>query len=206
MKMNKQIYIIIFFLIFICCKSNQKKEVINEFMVVDSIQNSKKESIDSETFIKIDSTNKVKNNLLIHGELTQSELDKYYPKILDTIKDIRIIGSEKIDLNPGNGILVSLLHNTGTFDQMIICTHNNNFDLIDQLYIGKATDFDNGKSHTIEYTIYNNEIIFNQVDWGYVTKNNEEEIDTVKYEKLNISINKSGEIKYKKTILKNGHK
>jgi len=204
--MNKQIYIVIFSLIFIGCNSNKKNEIDNELIVVDSVQNPKNESIDNEIFTKVDSIIKEQNNLPIHGELNRAELTKYYPKILDTIKDLRIIGSEKIDLNPGNGILVSLLHNTGTFDQMIICTHNNNFDLIDHLYIGKATDFDNGTSHTIDYSINNNEIIFNQVDWGYVTKNNEEEIDTVKYEKLNISINKNGRIKYKKTMPNNGYK
>ena len=195
--MNKQIYIAIFSLIFIGCNSNKKKEIDNELIVVDSVVNSKKESIDNEIFIQLDSINKEQNNLPIHGELNRAELAKYYPNILDTIKDLRIIGSEKINLNPGNGILVSLLHNTGTFDQMIICTHNKEFDLIDNLYIGKATDFDNGKSHTIEYTIKNdNEIIFNQTDWEYVKKDNEEEIEPVKKEKMSISINENGIIKH----------
>lgn len=197
--MKKQIYITILSLIFVCCNSNIKKDNENELVVLDSVQNQKNDSMNDDFFL-IEDTIKKEQNLPIHGKLNRTELAKYYPKILDTIKDLGIVGSEKIDLNQGNGILVSLLHNTGTFDQMIICTHNKNFDLIDQLYIGKATDFDNGKSHTIDYFINNNEIIFNQVDWGYVTKNKEEEIDTIKFEKLNISINKNGRIKFKKTM------
>ena len=127
-------------------------------------------------------------------------MNEYYPKVTDTIRDLRIIGSEKIDLKIGNGILVSLLHNTGTFDQMIICTHNKNLDLIDNLYIGKATDFDNGKSHTIEYSIKDKkEIIFTQIDWGYVG----EEIEPVKKEKMSITINEKGKIK--KTMPNNSY-
>jgi len=129
-------------------------------------------------------------------------LNKYYPKVTDTIRDLGIIGSEKIDLNPGNNIIVSLLHNTGTFDQMIICTHNKDFALVDNLYIGKATDFDNGKSHTIEYHIKDkNEIIFTQIDWGYVG----DEIEPVKKENMSITINENGQIKHKKTMPNNGY-
>lgn len=195
--MNKQFYIFIFSLTLICCNSNKKKDLDNELIIINSVQNPKNESTDYNNFVKVDTINKEQNNLPIHGELNRNDLSKYYPRITDTIKDLRIIGSEKIDLNPGNGITVSLLHNTGTFDQMIICTHNKNFDLIDNLYIGKATDFDNGKSHTIEYSIKNNnEIIFNQIDWGYVG----EEIEPIKKEKTRIKINEIGQIKHKKTM------
>ncbi|EDP94172.1 hypothetical protein U8527_11355 [Kordia algicida OT-1] len=200
--MNKKIYLVTFLLTFICCNSNKNKDVDNKLIVTDSIKIQKNESIANNNFIKVDSINKEQNDLPIHGELNQIDLTKYYPKITDTIKDLRIIGSEKINLNPGNGILVSLLHNIGTFDQMVICTHNKDFDLIDNLYIGKATDFDNGKSHTIEYSIKNsNEIIFNQIDWAHVG----EKIEPIKKEKLNVSINKKGQIQHKKIILNNAN-
>ncbi len=149
---------------------------------------------------KIDSTNQELQILPIHGELDRDDLAKYYPKVADDIKDIRIFGSEKIDLNSGNEILVSLLHNTGTFDEIIICTHNKKLVLIDHLYIGKATDFDNGKSHTIESEINQHEIIFHQVDWGFVKNGNEEEIDTIKYEKWMVSIRNDGRIIHHRTL------
>lgn len=196
--MKKLIYITIFSLLFICCNSDKKKNIYKDSLKVNSILIG--EDSLNDNLIKIDSTNKEVTILPIYGELNRVNLVKYYPKITDTIKDLRIIRSEKLNLKPGNGILVSLLHNTGTFDQMIICTHDKNLDLIDKLYIGKATDFDNGKSRTIEYiVINNNEIVFNQVDWGFVKKNSEEEIDTVKYERLKIKINNNGRIKYNKT-------
>ena len=197
--MKKEIYIILISVLFIYCNSNKKKEIDKELLIVDSIQNSINKIPETETAIEQHNIEIKQSNSPIHGELTQANLDKYYPKITDTIKELRIIGSQKTDLNPGNDIIVSLLQNTGTFNQMILCTHNKNLDLIDHLYIGKATDFDNGKSHTIDYsTLNNNEIIFNQIDWGYVTKDKEEEIDTVSYEKWNISIAKNGQIKLKK--------
>ncbi len=199
MNFKKQIYIVFLSLVFVSCNSNKNKDIGNELIVTDSVQSLKKESIDNSNFVKVDSVNKKPNKLPIHGKLNRDDLAKYYPKITDTIQDLRIIGSEKINLNPGNEILVSLLHNTGTFDQMILCTHNKKFELIDNLYIGKATAFDNGKSRTIEFSVINeNKVVFEIVDWGYVKKDNEEEIEPVKKERLSISINEKGLIKYKK--------
>lgn len=183
------------------CKSNENNESTKE---IDSLLTTEiKKAQPMESNIKKDDSKKGQYILPIHGELNQQNLNKYYPKVTDTIRDLRIIGSEKIDLNSGNNIIVSLLHNTGTFDQMIICTHNKDFDLVDNLYIGKATDFDNGKSHTIEYHIKDkNEIIFTQIDWGYVG----DEIEPVKKENMSITINENGQIKHKKTMPNNGYK
>jgi hypothetical protein len=204
--MKKLIYITIFSLVFTSCNSNKKQNIDKNSSDNNSVLVNENNSIDSDNLIKGNSTNKGLNISPIHGELNKENLAKYYPNITDTIKDLRIIGSEKINMKPENGISVSLLHNTGTFDQMIICTHNKKNELIDNLYIGKATDFDNGKSHTIEYLVINdNEIVFNQVDWGFMEKDNEEEIDTVRYERLNIKINKNGRIKYNKTIPNKGY-
>ena len=198
--MNKLIIYGFILITAIGCKSNENNESTNEVDSLETAEIKNTKPIESE-IIKGDSK-KEQYIFPIHGKLNQQNLNKYYPKVTDTIRDLRIIGSEKIDLKIENGILVSLLHNTGTFDQMIICTHNKNLDLLDNLYIGKATDFDNGKSHTIEYSIKNqNEIIFTQIDWGYVG----EEIEPVKKEKISITINESGEIKYKKTMPNNGY-
>ena len=69
--------------------------------------------------------------------------------------------------------------------------------IFNDLYIGKSNDFDNGNSHTIDYTLLNNnKVVFNKVNWGY-KKDNEKEIDTIKHEKLNISISNEGFIEYK---------
>ncbi|MFC4740931.1 hypothetical protein ACFO3U_13090 [Flavobacterium ponti] len=193
--MSRQITFGLILILAIGCKSNENNEFTKEIDSLQTTEIKKAEPIESE--IKKDDTKKRQYILPIHGELNQQNLNKYYPKVTDTIEDLRIIGSEKIDLNLGNNIIVSLLHNTGTFDQMIICTHNKDFNLIDNLYIGKATDFDNGKSHTIEYNIKDkNKIIFTQTDWAYVG----EEIQPVKIENMSITINENGQIKHMKTM------
>lgn len=133
------------------------------------------------------------NTLPIHGELNQKQVKKYYPQILDTIKDLRIIGSEPVDIQSTTDIYVSMLHNTGTFDQMFLCTHNKKFNLLDCYYVGTSTMFD-GASHTIEYKkVGDDRLEFHHVDWGYV-KN---EIDTTKYQKYMLTVTKTGKIEKK---------
>ncbi len=52
--------------------------------------------------------------------------------------------------------------------------------------------FDNGRSHTIFFNITpNNELEFHHTDWGYV---NQEDIDTLKYEKKVFKMNVNGKI------------
>ncbi len=189
--MNKVFYLLFLSLTFTFC--NSKKEQDTEKLIVNGKEDLKIES-------KVDSISE--SDLPIYGIIDSIKLAKYFPNTTDTIKDLRIIGCEKIDLKNENEILISLLHNTGTFDQMILCTHDKKLKLIDHLYIGKATSFDNGKSHTIDYFLNgNDEIVFNQVDWGYVYNHEgEENIDTIKFVQQNITITKSGEIKSTKTI------
>lgn len=181
-RINKRMYIAVVLLVFIACNSNKKQDTSINLSVIDSILSGEKENL-----------NTALNTLPIHGKINRDKLVRYYPGITDTIKYLGVLSSEKVNLNPANGVVVSLLQNTETYNQLILCTHNKNFELIDNLYIGKATDFDNGKSHTINYSVISsNEITFDQVDWGYVKKDNEEEIDTVKYERWNIRINNKG--------------
>jgi len=129
-----------------------------------------------------------------HGELSQTTIDRYYPNLLDTIQDKRIIGAQPIDLETDGNYFVSMLHNTGTFDQMILCTHDSNYVLVDHFYVGKATMFDT-KSHTIEFQkVSNRDLEFHHVDWGYVNKKGEDEIDTLKYRNYILRITEFGKI------------
>jgi hypothetical protein len=135
-------------------------------------------------------------SLPIHGELDKHQIELYYPNILDTVKDPRIIGAEYLTYNREQEIYTSMLYNSGTFDQLFVCTHNRNFSLLNSYYIGKATQFD-GTSHTINYKIINDSsIVFHHVDWGYVKKKNalEIEIDTTHYYSYKLTISKSGKI------------
>ncbi len=187
----------------ISCNSNKKQDKNTDSILVDSSETYGTNSTDTSRLKEIEVVESDVRASPIHGDLTPASLAKYYPNITDTIKQKANISSQKLDLNPGNGISVSLLHNTAVSDQMFLCTHDKKFNLLDRLYIGKSTDFDDGKSHTIETKIINkNEIVFEQIDWGYIKKGEEEEIDTVKHEKWVVRIDKDGMIKNKITVLK----
>lgn len=192
MKTLTAILILIFLIILGC--TNETKTTSNT-----SKLKSDKIFIDSAMQYKTpDSTqnpNEVKYNYLpIHGALNQKQIDRYYPKILDTITDRRIIGANQIDIKNNKGIYVSMLHNTGTFDQMFLCTHDNKFNLLNTYYIGTSTMFDK-KSHTIEYKIISDDKLeFHHVDWGYVKENDENEIDTLNYRKYILTITNTGKI------------
>lgn len=122
--------------------------------------------------------------------------ETFYSGILDTIADLRITTANKIPMSPGNQILVTILMNTGTFEQMFLCTHDSNSIPIDAHYIGKSTMWDNGSSHTIERKILNNNSIeFNHVQYGLVVKNGVREEDTVRHFVEAISIDENGLIK-----------
>lgn len=82
----------------------------------------------------------------------------------------------------------------GTFDQMFLCTHDKGFNLLDKFYIGTSTMFDK-TSHTIDYKLTSkNQLEVHHVDYGYVERNNEYEIDTLKYRKYQLTISTNGKI------------
>ena len=128
------------------------------------------------------------------GRLDSIKKNRYYPALTDTIKEIATLFSQKVDMNPGNGIIVTMLHNGGTFNQMIFCTHDNAYNLIDSYYVGKSTMFD-GASHTIRYNLIDNSNIkFEHVDWGYTHKDYSGEIDTINYYNYILEVNSTGRI------------
>jgi hypothetical protein len=86
--------------------------------------------VDKKTISLIENKT-VTDTLPIHGELSKQQLQKYYPKITDTIKDLSIIFSEPLNTQQATDIYTSMLHNSGTFDQMFLCTHDKNFNLLD---------------------------------------------------------------------------
>jgi len=156
-------------------KSNETKL---KSLETEKVDQNKMETLFKDSIItKSDEAEEI-DVLPIHGILNRENLFRYYPGVTDTFTDLRITASEKIELNPGDGIIVSMFHNGGAFDQMFICTHDSTLKLIDYLYIGKARDFDKS-SHTINYKIRSaNSLEFDQVDWGFVKKDEELEIDT----------------------------
>ena len=123
------------------------------------------------------------------------DFDKYYPGILDTIKLRRITTANKVKLNPGNGIIVSILINSGTFEQMFLCTHDSTSKLIDSYYIGTSTMYDNRKAYNIEKKILNQSTIqFHHTDLEEINKNGVWEMDTLNYDIKTASIDSTGHI------------
>ena len=193
--MNKLIYISIVLLLILACNSNKEHSAENEASNFDITKISIEVSEPNSALNIIANAENQVSSSPIHGQISQDLLIKYFPGITDTIKDLRIFGSERIGMNPGNGIIVSILHNTGTFDQMILCTHDSSLNLIDNYYIGEATMFDK-TSHTIEYDVIDESTLgFDHFDWGNVKEGNEFEIDTVNIERYSIRINEQGKIK-----------
>ncbi len=145
-----------------------------------------------------DSTNTqiIENKLPLHGGLNQKQVDQYYPGILDTIQKKRLFGADPVDMMRTSNINVSMLQNAGTSNQMFLCTHDKNFQLLDSYYIGTSTMFD-GTSHSIEYEkISEDQLKFRHVDYGYVTITDlyNDEIDTLKYWEYVLAITKDGKI------------
>lgn len=132
------------------------------------------------------------NSIPFNKELSKKQLKEFYPNITDTIKKPILFSAEKLEMKPSNNVFVTLLHNQGAFDEIFICTHDRSNKIIDKKFIGIATDFDKGKSHTIEKKIINNNvIIFEHIDWGYVNQN---DIDTIRFRKNILMITNSGRI------------
>ena len=118
--------------------------------------------------------------------------EKIFPGITDTIIDKRIFIASKIGTIGKTNTTISILNNTGTFEQMFLCTHNKDNKLVDSYYIGKSTMWD-GSSHVIEKEIVNDSTLkFHHCDFGYNTSN---EIDTIKYYSEIVLIQNNGMIK-----------
>ncbi|MEL6732245.1 MAG: hypothetical protein AAFP83_14040 [Bacteroidota bacterium] len=195
--MKKLTYIVIMTFLCVHCNTETKESRPTHTPPSNMIEGKEAHIIKSPISVECDSAKEVIHQSPIHGIISRERLARYFPGITDTIKDLRIMGSEKINLQTEHGVIVSMLHNTGTFDQMILCTHDSNLTLIDNLYIGKATDFDR-TSHTIEYEITADNLLkVEQVDWGFVKKGDDFEIDTVGYESYSIRVDDKGKIKKK---------
>ncbi|MEO5910238.1 MAG: hypothetical protein ABIP95_05080, partial [Pelobium sp.] len=195
---NLLLIIPILFLMVISCTSNKKNDKNIDSITIDSSDLDENNLVDTNVLIKPDTSKTSINDLPIYGELNKIIVAKYYPNITDTIKSLFNLSAHKLDLNPGNGILVGMLFNSAVSSQLFLCTHDSKLNLIDQLYIGEATDFDGGTSHTIKTKIINkNKITFDQIDWGYV---NNDDVDTIGHQIWNVHIDKNGLIKNKITV------
>lgn len=189
-------------LTFSCTGDNNSTKDTYQVSTTDTTENTETNQVASgEQLERIESIkthfDSLNNNLPLHGALNQKQIDSYYPDMLDTIRDRRIIGAEPIDLMPNSTFHVTMLHNTGTFDQMFLCTHDHDFNLLDSYYIGTATQFDR-TSHTIEYKKINDtKLEFHHVEWGWVNKDGEDEIDTLSYDKYTLTIDETGKINKK---------
>ncbi|MEM6802738.1 MAG: hypothetical protein AAF696_15120, partial [Bacteroidota bacterium] len=106
----------------------------------------------------------------------------------------RVLGASRVELYPDKGIIVSLLHNSGTFDEMILCTHDQELNLIDHFYIGKSTAFDSS-SHTIDYEIIDeNTLRLYTANWVGTYENEGYEVQLVDNDSYLLTINEDGDI------------
>ena len=138
-----------------------------------------------------------KEKLSLHGKLDKEALAKYYPNILNEHGQNGNFYAERIAVTNNQGVIVSLLQFVDSYTRYFLSTHNKYFESIDSFYIGTTTDFDNGKSETINFEILKDSImVFNKVIWGITDSNKQETIDTLAHEITTISISNKGKIHY----------
>ena len=94
----------IFILLFVSCNTVMK-ESHTEQITSSNIDEIKRDVSSKNPIVsKPDLTQEMADKLPIHGKISKEKLALYFPGITDTIKDLRIIGSEKINLKTENGI------------------------------------------------------------------------------------------------------
>ncbi|WP_268034837.1 hypothetical protein [Algoriphagus sp. PAP.12] len=161
-------------------------------------------SIDIEGKNPPDSQKKTNQDstLPLHGLLDNEAVATYYPEILSEFDFNGNFDSKRIALTNDNEAILSLLKHTDSNSDYFLYSHDQNFKVIDSFYIGKAMDFDNGKSLTIDYkTSKDNSLVFNKVTWGSDLQDNQDDIDTLSHESIVLQVNQKGELEY--SILKN---
>ncbi|WP_186754064.1 hypothetical protein [Echinicola salinicaeni] len=135
--------------------------------------------------------------LPLHGLLDKEALAKYYPILSNECNSMGNFYGQRIALTNDQEDILSLVNRTDSFTEYYLYSHNKDFKAIDSFYLGKAMDFDNGKSVTIDYEIIKDKsIVFTKVIWGSVYQNNEEVIDTLTQETITIQVNPKGELEY----------
>lgn len=140
--------------------------------------------------------------LPFHGVLDIKAVAKYYPEILTEFDSIGNFFAQRIPMPNDRAGILSLLRRTDSYTDYFLYTHDQDFKTMDSFYLGKAMDFDQGKSVTIEYEINpDSSISFHKVVWGPVLQNKEETIDTLSHETILLRVNQSGNLEY--TISKN---
>lgn len=133
----------------------------------------------------------------IHGALDAEALNTFYPTVLSENGEMGNIYAEPVDLPNKHGAFVSLLRETKGSQKTFLCTHSKSLDFIDAFYVGKTSDFDNGKSQTIEYkTMEDSTLVFDKVVWGIVEGQQEETIDTLAHEVISFQVNQKGALVY----------
>ncbi|MBN3581922.1 SH3 domain-containing protein [Algoriphagus aestuarii] len=184
----------------VCGEINFFRE--GEYVKLETLKNLS--SVHLETQDLPDSVNQTNNpiKLPFHGVLDIETVATYYPEILTEFDSIGNFFAQRIPISNNRGSILSLLRHTYSYTDYFLYAHDEDFQSIDFFYLGKAMDFDNGKSVTIDYEIIaDTSISFNKVVYGSILRNKEESIDTIAHEITTIQINKNGTLGY--TISKN---
>lgn len=192
----------------ICGEINYFKE--GEFYKIDSLsnlvyvsgnpkpsKNLEKSTVENNVQAPDEINENQEETLPLHGTLDNEALTKYYPKVLNEYEHLGSFFAEKVDLPTNNEAIASLLQHTYTFTDYFLYTHSIGLEPIDVFHIGKATDFDQGKSVTIEHTVnQDSTVVFNEVVWGFVKQNQEETIDSLAHKTITFRLSDKGNIDY----------
>jgi hypothetical protein len=122
--------------------------------------------------------------------ISDEDIKRYFPNVIDTIVEKRQIVATRFREKPWPTIQLSTIRNTGTFEQIFLCTHDSTLQLIDSYYVGKARDMD-GTSEGIEYKLLDKRnLYFEHIVWI----DNFETIDSLPHKRYTLHITEKGEI------------
>lgn len=172
-----------------------KAEALSELKTIKPVKKSQETAEQYHAQVLEERKEIQEEKLPLHGVLDKEAVAKYYPGALDAYGPNGNFYAERIPLTNNNGDIISLLHHIESSTDFELYTHNNDLEFILRFKLGKATDFDQGKSVTIDYNIQaDSSIVFNEVIWGTTDSQEEETIDTLAHKIVTIRITDKGEI------------
>ncbi|WP_297335029.1 hypothetical protein [Algoriphagus sp.] len=179
----------------VCGEINFFKE--GEHVKVDKLEDLNSVHIATQNLLDLTQKTNYAIKFPFHGVLDTEAVAKYYPEILNEFDSIGNFFAQRIPLSHDRAGILSLLQRTDYHTDYFLYTHDQDFKAIDFFYVGKAMDFDQGKSVTIAYELNtDSSISFHKVLWGPVLQNREETIDTLSHETILLRVNQSGKLEY----------
>jgi hypothetical protein len=189
---NKYFYVLAYIMFgsLISSCGDNKSQLNSMVAAADSTAFEKEDSLTTEISNLKEDTLGLEVPFLEDWWISDEEIKRYFPNVIDTIAERRQIVATRFREKPWPTIQLSTIRNTGTFEQIFLCTHDSTLQLIDSYYVGKARDMD-GTSEGIEYKLLDKRnLYFEHIVWI----DNFDTIDSLPPKRYTLHITEKGEI------------